>query len=142
MPKKRKKRKKSDTTKAKERAWNVFSEYIRRRDADRNGYVVCVTCKTNRHWKKMHAGHFVAGRGNSILFDEKGVHAQCVSCNIFNGGKQLDYFYYMEKRYGRKEIDRLYALKNKPMKITKYEFDDIAQKYTKLIEQMDKESET
>ena len=34
----------------------IFSEYIRKRDADENGYVKCCTCPTVEHWKEMDCG--------------------------------------------------------------------------------------
>ncbi|NBQ17666.1 recombinase, partial [bacterium] len=29
----------------------VFSEFIRKRDADLDGYITCVSCKKKVHWK-------------------------------------------------------------------------------------------
>ena len=36
----------------------VFSEYIRKRDTDKNGYGLCCTCAKRLHYKEGHAGHF------------------------------------------------------------------------------------
>ena len=89
-------------------AWSTFSEYIRRRAADWKGSVICVTCGKQAHWKDgMQAGHFIPGRNNSILFDERGVHVQCVGCNYFGKGAHTAYRKFMEKKYGIKVINEL-----------------------------------
>jgi len=99
----------------KNRAWREFSIFIRRRDAA-DGYVVCVTCWIELHWKAAHAGHFVAGRGNSILFDERNCHPQCYHCNITLAGNPSAYEEFMLKRYGQNVIDELKAKRDKTVK--------------------------
>lgn len=47
--------------------------------ADKNGMVKCTTCDAVKHYKSMQAGHFLAGRGNSILFENNNVHPQCLT---------------------------------------------------------------
>lgn len=70
----------------KNKCWRVFSEWIRRRDADAGGTERCWTCGTLAHWKEMHAGHGIPGRHNAVLLDEDIVKPQCVGCNIFRNG--------------------------------------------------------
>ena len=50
----------------------------------------------------MQAGHFVQGRGNSILFDERGVFPQDAMCNVFRHGALLEYRDFMVRHYGEK----------------------------------------
>src|SRR3990167_9020671 len=64
---------------AKDRAWAAFSRYIRMKYANKSGMVECITCHTFKHWKEMQAGHFVDGRNNTVLFDERLVHPQCLT---------------------------------------------------------------
>lgn len=101
----------------KTKAWKLFSEYIRRKYADDSGYVACVTCGSVAHWKQMQAGHFIPGRCNSILFEENGVHPQCRRCN-YNEGNGPEYYIFMEKTYGKDEIDRLRALRHQTVKLS------------------------
>jgi len=134
---KERKERKETLKSAKKKAWGVFSEYIRRRNADFGGFCRCVTCGVKKHWKEMQAGHFIGGRGNSILFDEKGVHPQCPKCNIFNHGEQLEYFYWMEKEYGREVIDELRQKKKKPQKMTVYDYQQIRNLYADMLVGLD-----
>lgn len=83
--------------------WVNFSLYIRARDADENGIVLCCTCNKKLYWKSSdcHAGHFIPGRGGSVLFDDKIVHGQCSNCNnpSRGGGRYLDYEDFMRRKY-------------------------------------------
>lgn len=90
--------------------WPEFSRYIRLREADWRGYATCVTCGVVKLWKEMQAGHFVPGRMNSILFDERGCHTQCYQCNIGLKGNPRKYDAFMKQRYGQEVIDELDAL--------------------------------
>ena len=105
--------KKSKKQRLKLKAWNLFSKWIRLRDANKDGYVNCVTCSKLAHWHGdgMQAGHFIAGRTLSLLFDERNCHTQCYGCNVGRNGSYVEYFIYMENRYGRKVIDELRKLK-------------------------------
>ena len=76
----------------KKETWKLFSLYIRLKYADDNGYVSCCTCGIKKHYKEMQAGHFIAGRNNSILFEEKCVHPQCGRCNVYKHGNTVEYF--------------------------------------------------
>lgn len=70
----------------KARAWKLFSEVVRRKDADESGTVSCYTCGKFMYWKEAHAGHAIPGRHNAVLFDLDIVKPQCPRDNIFMGG--------------------------------------------------------
>ena len=95
----------------KKEAWSAFSAYIRTRDCLRfsgnpdNGK--CVTCNREYPYKKLQAGHFIGGRTNAVLFDERIVYSQCYGCNVGKSGSYLEYFYFMESEIGRSAIDNL-----------------------------------
>lgn len=108
----------------KSQCWNLCSEYNRRKDSDWRGYVKCCTCNVMKFWKEGDAGHFLAGRTNGILFDDRGIHFQCKSCNGFKGGEQAIYKDFMLKRYGQKVIDELYKQRDGEKQFTKQELID------------------
>lgn len=130
---------------AKKRAWDQFSIYIRTRDCV--AYLkthpelselctICVTCPRVYEFKKLQAGHFVAGRTNSILFDERGVNAQCYACNIREHGNTTAYWLWMEENWGRDVIDELMALKQQPLKMKVWDYDEIRDKYKTLTDEL------
>ena len=97
-------KKRKTTKQLKKEAWNLFSQYIRLRDCLRttgcSSFGLCITCGKRYHFKLLQAGHFIPGRHNANLFNEKGCHAQCYNCNINLKGNTLEY---------RRQIIRLYG---------------------------------
>ena len=69
----------------------VFSQYIRRSNADNNGYCTCVTCNKTFHWKEIQAGHFMSRKFYSVRWSEENVKPQCVACNVYRAGEQYKY---------------------------------------------------
>lgn len=116
----------------KDKAWKAFSRWIRLRDADRFGNVRCCTCNKTFHWKESQAGHFVDGRNNTVLFDEKLVHAQCPKCNLFLKGNKIRYVLFMKKKYGYsdKQIEELDNLKFRTKKLYQSDFEEIEKEYS------------
>lgn len=127
----------------KKRAWDNFSKYIRARDALKTtgdlDYCLCITCgrKTPTFGIGcIQAGHFIASRVNSILFDERNCHAQCYSCNVGHGGAYVEYFIKMEELYGREVIDELRALKNQTVTYKWFDYERIAKEYEEKLLQI------
>ena len=85
-------------------AWDLFSKYIRLCDCLRttgcSSFGLCITCGKRYHFKLLQAGHFVPGRHNANLFNERGCHAQCYNCNINLKGNTLEYRRQIIKLYG------------------------------------------
>lgn len=122
-------------------AWSSFSAYIRTRDCLRftntpdNGK--CVTCNREYPYKKLQAGHFIGGRTNAVLFDERIVYSQCYGCNIGKSGNYLEYFYFMESEIGRPAIDSLVKeLKEKKISYSADDYIDISKLYIEKREKL------
>lgn len=131
------KKKKSPLDIAKDAAWDSFSIYIRTRDCIRfTGNPVlgrCVTCPEDKSWrpfKELQAGHFIASRRNSVLFDEDIVYTQCYGCNIGKGGNYVDYFVFMEEEWGLEKIEEFRARKNRTVQYRLHDFIELQQLYT------------
>lgn len=140
--------KKNKTTrqKAKEDAWKAFSIYIRTRDCIRfrdsltDG--MCVTCKRDYSFKQLQAGHFIQGRGNSVLFDERLVYSQCVGCNgnppFGKGGNYVEYTLFMmnSEGYTVEEIEEFNSLKFQTKIYKEFDFIDLKVFYTVKTEDL------
>lgn len=71
--------------------WEIFSEYIRRRDAykfSESFFMKCITCNHVDHWKYFDAGHFISRRHKNTKFNEQNVNGQCKGCNGLKSGMQ------------------------------------------------------
>jgi NMD protein affecting ribosome stability and mRNA decay len=123
----------------KAKAWKLFSEYIRRKDADEGGTVHCYTCRAPVYWKEAHAGHFVPGRKNAVLFNEDVVRPQCIRCNIFLGGYYHAYTLRMVDEVGRERVDELLSLRHKVLKLTRSDIEEIIEKYKQKLEELELE---
>lgn len=131
MARKRPSKKEATIGSLKNKAWTEFSRMIRleARDPD-TGLVTCVTCGHKSEWNKgMQAGHFIDGRYNSIIFYENGVHPQCYACNIIYNGRKDEYFLFMEKTYGREEIDKQVRLKWESRTFTRDELAELRKSF-------------
>lgn len=110
----------------KKKVWKQFSIYIRLRDCiETTGtpdYGTCFTCKQMKNFKELQAGHFTPGRTNSVLFDEKVVHAQCYHCNVGLKGNWPAYYERMVALHGLEEVERIIAQRND---VVKYSVSDL-----------------
>lgn len=116
----------------KNRAWKQFSIFIRSEGADPDGFNKCVTCDVRKHWKELQAGHFIRGRLNSNLFDERGVWPQCYSCNVGAQGNVVIYYKFMLEKFGQQTIDELILQNNTTRKWLPGELQEICKKYGAL----------
>ena len=87
----------------------------------------------------MQAGHFIASRCNSILFEELGIHPQCIKCNIYLHGNQVEYYIYMKNTYGEGAIDMLRKKKHAVKKFTREELLDMIDDYTNQVKKLKEE---
>lgn len=144
--KKPRKKKKEKTPRqiAKEAAWNQFSIYIRTRDCIRftgkPDEGKCITCGRPYPFKKLQAGHFIPGRGNAVLFDERIVYSQCIGCNgnppYGKGGNYIEYFVFMEHEWGRDMIDEFRALRHSNVKYSLSDLENIKELYKTKTEEL------
>lgn len=114
------------------------------------GQCVCVTCGKIGAWnsgiKGMHTGHFLAGRGNSILFEDDNVAPQCSGCNYYGSGEQQLFRKWMIAVRGMETVERLERLKATTTQFTREELVDMRiafkARLDAAIEWMVKKSET
>jgi len=135
-------------SKAKERAWKAFSDWVRLRDCiattGTREYGICITCAERgdpswKPYKDLQAGHAVGGRGNAVLFHEQIVSIQCGYCNrkppMGLGGDYGNYTIALIKRYGLEKVEAWQKLRHDTS--VKYSIADlleIEQKYKEKIE--------
>ena len=109
----------------------VFSEYIRKRTADANGFVECFTCGKRNHWKKMQCGHFQSRKHYSTRWNEDNCQVQCVGCNMFKGGEQ--YKFGLKLNQQKKLLaENLYLIAKKTKKFHNFDLQIMIEKYQKL----------
>jgi len=100
----------------------IFSLYIRTRDADKKGICTCCTCGKKLPIKQIHCGHFMSRRHMSTRWDEENVSAQCSSCNTFRSGEQYKFALFLNEKYN---TDKSSELLQKSRQTAKYSITDL-----------------
>lgn len=120
--------------KLKKDLWKVFSEYIRRRDADSFGNTKCFTCGKRDHYKHLDAGHYIPKSvgGVNLYFHEKNVHPQCTACNRFRHGNLHEYALRLQEQYGKDILQLLAVAKKKSRPYSAAELTILINHYKKL----------
>ena len=113
----------------------IFSQYIRLKDADEFGNATCFTCGKIEFWKKgIQCGHFMSRKHYSTRWDFENCKPQCVSCNIYNAGRQFVFGKYLDEIYGDGKSDELYIKSKETIKIADYELEQMILKYKDLVD--------
>ena len=118
----------------KKKLWPIFSLYIRISHSDHNGMTKCITCEKMGHWEEFHAGHFLAGRNNGVLFEPRGCFPQCPRCNIFLHGNVENFYPFMLNKYGKKVIAELKYNKMNPPKLDISWYEDKIKEYQRKLD--------
>lgn len=122
------------------KADTVFSQFIRLRDANKDGIVKCCTCGKFLSWREAHAGHYIVRQFRNTRYEEHNVHAQCCYCNTYLDGNCGEYTKFLEDTYGEGVISGLLQQKNNTRKTWKYQdYHDIYTCYKARVEQLKKE---
>jgi hypothetical protein len=116
--------------------WKVFSEYIRLRDSDVNGYGKCITCNLRKFYKEMDCGHGIPRQHKATKFNERNNHLQCKRCNGFEGGKREVYKSEVDKRYGPGTWDKLEVMSRMTCKRNQFEIDAMEVYYKKQVKEL------
>lgn len=114
----------------------IFSEYIRIRDANQQGYTVCISCGKIVSWKEADCGHFVNRRHMATRFNEKNCNSQCRSCNRFDEGNNIGYMRGLIKKYGQAVIEELEILKHQHSHLSDFDYKVLIDLYTQKVKQL------
>lgn len=117
----------------------IFSEFIRRRDADKDGYVRCYCCGKILHWKQSQNMHFIPRQHMATRFDEVNCHAGCVKCNYYDNGNIEQYTIHLKRDFGDDIVERLTLKKNIGRKISEFEYKELIKYYKNEIKKLKSE---
>lgn len=126
---------------AKATADRYFSQYIRLRDTNNQGYGSCISCGQLKHYDDLDCGHFI-NRGNmNLRFNEVNCNAQCRKCNRFDEGNFVGYQEGLIKKWGQEKYALLVASKQEIRRYSKWELKAIADHYKARAKEL-RESKT
>jgi len=116
-----------------------FSLYIRLRDCDDNGMVICFTSKRKYHYKNIHAGHFISRRHLATRYCEKNVMPQSAADNLFGQGEQYQFGLNLDLKYGKGTAEELQLKARQPFKMMRIDYIEKISYYKDLVNKIKKE---
>lgn len=115
-------------------AWSVASEWTRRKWADKNGYVTCITCGAKIHWKEANASHWKHGHSKKSFLMEENLNPSCVRCNMYLSGNLGEYTLWLINKYGHDTIDKIQKASKEIWKPSRQEIEDLIITYKTKLE--------
>lgn len=77
-----------------------FSEWIRLRDSDANGWATCITSGRRLPWRQVDCGHYVSRAKWSVRYEERNAHAQSKMANRYQGGHFVEHGNAIDRIHG------------------------------------------
>jgi len=113
----------------------IFSEYIRRKHANKNGIVKCYTCNKKAYWKGegMQNGHFISRNSRILRWREDNCRPQCYSCNCHFYGRQYVFALNLNKEYGYNIAEELLIESKKIIKQSDQDLLDLIDEYKEKV---------
>tara|TARA_Y100001938_G_scaffold141892_1_gene212337 strand:+ start:290 stop:685 length:396 start_codon:yes stop_codon:yes gene_type:complete len=114
----------------------IFSEYIRRKYADKNGIVECYTCNKKAYWKGegMQNGHFISRSSRILRWREDNCRPQCYACNCMRYGQTYVFGANLNKEYGFNKAEQLLIESKKIIKQSDQDLLDLINIYKQKVE--------
>jgi len=117
----------------------IFSQYIRLKYADDHKNVSCFTCDKKAYWHAdgMQCGHFMSRKHYATRWNENGnCMPQCVSCNVYNYGRQFVFAKNLDEKFGEGTAEDLYIKSKQIVKFSTDELNDKIKHFKQLVDKM------
>jgi len=114
----------------------VFSQYIRLRNADAHGNTECFTCGKTDNWKKLQCGHFQSRKHYATRWDEVNCQVQCSACNVFRYGEQYIFGLNLDKQYGKDTATELNQASKQIVKLSNQDLLDKIEHYKIIVKRL------
>jgi hypothetical protein len=116
---------------------NIFSLYIRLREATDEGLVQCFTCGNVNNYKVgMQNGHFMSRKFMATRYDEQNCQVQCVGCNMFKYGEQFKFSLALDYKYGKGTAEELLHKSRQINKMSSKDFEEKISYYKLIVEKL------
>lgn len=116
----------------------VFSEYIRRKHANKQGIVKCYTCEKKAYWRGegMQNGHFISRASRALRWDEDNCRPQCYACNCMRYGQQYIFAQNLNSEFGYDKAAELLQQSRQTVKHTTPELLEKIEYYSQKLKEM------
>ena len=116
---------------------SIFSQFIRLRGSNDEGWGECFTCGRGRlrHWKEVDCGHFITRAKLATRWMEENCQFQCKQCNM-NGGQQYVFGKNLDMKYGEGTAERILLESNQNKKWTVAELEEKVRYYRQKVNEI------
>ena len=118
---------------------NIFSQYIRLRNANAQGIAECYTCGKTDHWKKLQCGHFMSRKHLSTRWCDTNVQPQSAADNLFGQGEQYKFALHLDGKYGEGTAEELQFKSRQIHKVSRVEYEEQISYYKNIVENLKEE---
>lgn len=108
----------------------VFSEWIRRRDANDDGMGPCITCG---RWAKLQCGHFIKRQHQAVRWNPWNAAGQCAYCNHRLHGNEGEFYVALVSVYGQHKVDELMRLKQTTVRYRKADYLEMIERFSQSL---------
>ena len=122
-------------SKAKKKLDTVFSQFIRLRGSNDEGWGNCWTCGSLRRWQDVDCGHFITRKKLSTRWMETNCQFQCKQCNM-NGGQQYVFSKKLDEFHGEGTAEAIPIASNRTRKFSVHELEEMYQYYKKRVDEI------
>ena len=123
-------------SKAKKKLDTIFSQFIRLRGSNDEGYGHCFTCDRLKHWKEVHCGHFMSRSKLSTRWMETNCQFQCAKCNLYGAGEQFIFASKLDEFHGKGTAEAILIASNRTRKFSVHELEEMYQYYKKRVDEI------
>lgn len=117
----------------------VFSRFIRLRDAREDGTFQCISCGRILPLEKAQCGHYFSRAKMSTRWDEENCSAECCACNLFRSDHLDGYHKNLVKKIGQQAFDLLTLRAHSTKKWSSFEKTALINHYKVEVEKLKKE---
>lgn len=114
----------------------VFSEFIRLRNADKEGMVVCYTSGKKMHWRKAQCGHFISRGKYGTRWDEINCQVQSMQQNVLLHGNIAEFGRKLVADYGQIAVNLLFMQRDQSVKLDRMTLRWQIAHYGKIVEEL------
>lgn len=117
----------------------IFSRYVRLKNADGEGMVLCYTCCYRAHYKKMQNGHYLSRFYKKYRYDERNCRVQCSMCNMWKNGDIATFRMKLVAELGAQEVESMENDYKELYKLTVPFLEETLAHYQEAVENLSRE---
>lgn len=117
----------------------VFSLFIRLRDAMPGGVFRCISCGQIKPIEQADCGHYFSRTHMATRYSERNCHAECRSCNRFKADHLDGYRRNLIHKIGQQEYDLLQYQHNQTYNYSDFELRELIKHYQVKVKELKQE---